>query len=154
MYYGLYKSIKQLVADSLELVIDPENGQISGSIPGGIQDIQWFNAQYEGGIQKSPCLFVEFSPLAINRQTKQTNTTDIAIRLHVVSGVVSQADGSISDNDVFQHEALGHRVLDAVEDRSLTFEGKETRSLRLAGWSHQYKNSGWLATLIDLKTKG
>lgn len=154
MYYELYKSIKQQIADSLGLVIDPDNGQVSGSVPNGIQDIQWFNAQYEGIIHIAPCVYVEFSPLVINRQTKQTNTTDISIRLHIVSEVVSESDGCIPDDDVFQHESLGHQVLDAVEDKPLMFLEEETRPLRLAGWTHHHKYNGWMVTLIDLKTKG
>lgn len=154
MYYELYKSIKQQIADSLGLIIDPENGQITGSVPDGIQDIQWFNAQYDGVIHIAPCVFVEFSPLVINRQTKQTNTTDISVRLHIVSEVVSESDGCIPDIDVFQHETLGHQVLDAVEDKPLMFLGEETRPLRLVGWTHHHKYNGWMVTLIDLKTKG
>ncbi|MCD7838848.1 MAG: hypothetical protein LUG65_08050 [Clostridiales bacterium] len=154
MYYELYKSIKQLITDSLHLNVDPDSGQVIGSTPGGIQDIQWFNNQYEGVIHIAPCLFIEFSPLVINRQTKQTNTTDIGIRLHVVSEVVSESDGYIPDSDVLQHEKLAHQALDSVEDKPLTFLEEETRSLRLSGWTHYHKYNGWMVTLIDLKTKG
>ena len=154
MYYELYQSIKRLVADSLGLSVNLDTGEVSAIDPDGLQDIQWFNAQYEGVIHAAPVLFVEFSPLVINRQTKQTRTTEIAIRLHVVSGVMGESDGDIHDRDVYRHEELAKRVLEALEDKSPTFLGEETRPLRLSGWTHHHKYNGWMVTLIDLKTKG
>lgn len=154
MYYELYKSIKELIAASQGLAIDPENGQITGGVAGRIQDIQWFNAQYDGVIAHVPCVFVEFLPLVINRQTKQTNTTDIGIRLHVVSELSGSSEGGPADTDVERHERLCHEVLDAVEDKSLVFLDGQTRAVRLSGWTYHPTYNGRMATFIELKTKG
>lgn len=154
MYYSLYQSIKKYVAEALGLTIDQTNGKVSNSKPKGLQDIQWFNAQYEEIVHIVPALFIEFAPLVVNRQTKQTATTEISIRLHVVSQVLAESDGDIPDSDVEQHERLAHQILDSLEDRTLTFQEEETRPLRLTGWTHHHKYKGWMVTLIDLKTKG
>ena len=154
MYYSLFQSIKTEVAKSLGLVINDQTGKVSNPASAGLQDIQWFNAQYDGIIHIAPALFVEFAPLVINRQTKQTNTTEISIRLHVVSQTVGESDGDVPDSDVGRHEDLAGRILEALEDKPLLFLEDETRPLRLAGWTHHHKYKGWMVTLIDLKTKG
>lgn len=154
MFYELYQSIKNEIASSLGLNVDPDNGRVGNDDPEGLQDIQWFNNQYEGTIHVAPCLFVEFAPLVINRQTKRSNTTGSGIRLHVVSVVLSESDGCVPDVDIRRHEALAHRVLEAVEDTRLAFMEEETLPLRLTGWTHHHNYNGWMVTLIDLKTKG
>lgn len=154
MYFELYQSVKKLVAQGFGLTLDADTGKVIPSPDAELQDIKWFNNQYEGTILTAPVLFIEFSPLVINRRTKQTNTTDITIRLHVVSKIVVDSDGDIPDTDVFRHESLAYRVLSLVEDVSLPFLEGMTRSLRVAGWEHSYKYKGWMVTLIDLKTKG
>lgn len=137
MYYSLYKALKEAIT-RVE----------------GVEDVQWFNAQYEGIIHAAPAVFVEFSPLVITRATKATHQTAIALRLHILSEVISESDNSVPDEQVEQHEALAQRVLEAVEDLHLPFETSETRALELCGWTHHHKYKGWMATWLDLKTKG
>lgn len=154
MYFELYQSIKKIVVAGFGLTLDPITGKVTAPFGSELQDIQWFNNQYEGTILVAPVLFIEFAPLVINRQTKQAATTDISIRLHVVSRVVGDSDGDIPDTDVFRHESLAHRILSLLEDKPLSFLEEDTRPLRLAGWEHHHKYKGWMVTLIDLKTKG
>lgn len=137
MYYSLYQALKA--------VLTPIES---------VQDVQWFNAQYEGIIHIAPSVFVEFSPLVITRETKLSNQIAIAIRLHIVSEVISESDNSVSDAQVEEHEALAHRVLDATDGLRLPFDESETRPLQPSGWTHHHKYNGWMVTLIDLKTKG
>lgn len=137
MFYNLYKALKTAITP-IE----------------GVQDIQWFNAQYEGIIHIAPCVLIEFSPLVITRETKLTNQTAITIRLHVVSEVISESDNNVSDAQVEEHEALAHQVLDAVDGLRMPFEDSVTRPLQQTGWTHNHKYNGWMVTLIDLKTKG
>lgn len=154
MYYSIYKSIKQQIIEGLGLVSDPQTGRITNNDPAGLQDIQWFNNQYEGVVHTSPIVFVEFLPLSMIRTTKISNQTDIAIRLHVVSSVSSSSDGHLPDRDIAQNEKLAHDIRCCVEEKTQPFDAGETRPLQLSGWTHQYKYNGWLITLMDLKTKG
>ena len=155
MYYELYQSIKQQVAGALGLETGPDGGLTGGTEPGGLQDIRWFTNQYEGGtVTTAPCLLVECLPLAMSRQMKEAGTTDIGVRLHVVSALAGDAEGVVEDSDVEAHEALALRVLAAVEDGTFRFDGGVTRPLRLAAWAYQPKQKGYLVTWIDLKTKG
>lgn len=154
MYYELYKSAREQVAEVFGLTVDPANGQVSGALTGGLQNIQWLGGQYESGIGATPCLLVEFLPLVVNRQGKQSEAAEIGLRLHVVSDVAVDAVGNVADAPVAAHEALAHRVLNALEDVPLTFQHAQTRPLRLSGWTHHHRHNGYMVTLIDLKTKG
>lgn len=154
MYYKLFQSIKTQVAESLGLVINGQTGQVSNPLVEGLQDIQWFNAPYEGLIPRVPALFVEFAPLLVNRQSKQSHTTEISIRLHVVSALTEESDGGVADADVYRHEKLASRILEALEEKRMLFLEDETRPLRLAGWTYHPQYKGWMVTFVDLKTKG
>lgn len=154
MYYELYTSVRRQVAEGFGLTVDPENGQVSGALAGGLQDVKWLGGQYESGIGATPCLLVEFLPLVVNRQSKQSDVAEIGLRLHVVSDVAVDEAGNVADAAVAAHEALAHRVLDVLEDVSLLFQNAETRPLRLSGWTHHHRHNGYMVTLIDLKTKG
>lgn len=127
---------------------------MSNPVSEGLQDIQWFNAPYDGILSVVPALFVEFAPLVINRQAKQANLTEISIRLHIVSATLGEPGGEVADNDVYQHEKLANQVREALEDKTLLFLEDETRPLRLAGWTYHPNYKGWMVTWIDLKTKG
>lgn len=154
MYYTMYKNIKQILAEAFGLTLDPESGIVRPRAEGCLQDIQWFNAQYEGTIHTAPVVFVEFAPLDLSERTKQTDETEIRIRLHVVTEVMDESDGDVWDADVERHERLAHHVVEALTNWRIDFEGKETRPLRVARWEHHHKYNGWMVTLIDLKTKG
>ncbi len=154
MYYRLFQSIKAEVAETLGLVINDQTGEVSNPLPEGLQTIQWFSAQYEGLIPSVPALLVEFAPLVVNRQSKQTNTTEISIRLHIVSAIREEPGGNVTDTDVYRHEKLASRVLEALENKRMLFSEYETRPLRLAGWTYHPQYKGWMVTFIDLKTKG
>ena len=154
MYLQLYKAIKQHVACAFGMELDPLTGMVSDTGESPLKDIQWFNNQYEGVIHATPALFIEFGGLDFSRTTKQAQTTPISIRLHVVSEVMSDSDGEIRDDDVAAHEEIARKVLQAMEEVRLPFEGGETRPIRLASWTHNHKYYGWMVTLLGLETKG
>ena len=97
---------------------------------------------------------MEFGELSFSHVTKTAQTTPISIRLHVVSEVMSDSDGEIRDDDVAAHEEIARKVLQAMEEVRLPFEGGETRPIRLASWTHNHKYYGWMVTLLGLETKG
>ena len=148
MYLQLYKAIKQHVACAFGMELDPLTGMVSDTGESPLKDIQWFNNQYEGVIHAIPALFVEFGELSFSHVTKTAQTTPISIRLHVVSEVMSESDGEIRDEDVAAHEAIARKVLQAMEEVRLPFEGGETRPIRLASWTHNHKYYGWMVTLL------
>ncbi|RGP09282.1 hypothetical protein [Parabacteroides gordonii] len=154
MYYSIYKDMKGLIADEFGIELDPKTGIVKDASNSQLKDIQWFNNQYEGVIHTSPVVFIEFSELDISSLTKQTDSTDIVIRLHVVAEVMDESDGDVWDEDVCRHEKLAHKVLETVKDWRLEFNGHETRPLRPVSWTHYHKYNGWMVTLIGLKTKG
>ncbi|WP_288149393.1 hypothetical protein [Bacteroides acidifaciens] len=154
MYYSLYKDIKKLIADKFGILLDPETGIVKDAAKSHLKDIQWFNDQYNGVVHTSPVVFIEFSRLDISLETKQTNSTQINIRLHIVTEIMNESDGDVRDEDVLMHEQLAHQVLDSVKDWRLDFEENETRPLRPVSWEHYHKYNGWMVTLIELKTKG
>ena len=122
MYYSLYKDIKGLIAEKFGILLDPETGIVSDASNSRLKDIQWFNNQYEGVIHTSPVVLVEFAALDITAETKQTNSCQINIRLHVVSETRDESDGDMRDGDVLWHEKLARDVLDAVNGYRLDFE--------------------------------
>lgn len=154
MYYSLYKDIKGLIAEKFGILLDPETGIVSDASNSRLKDIQWFNNQYEGVIHTSPVVLVEFAALDITAETKQTNSCQINIRLHVVSETRDESDGDVRDGDIMWHEKLAHDVLDAINGYRLDFEEGETRPLKPVSWEHYHKYNGWMVTLVGLKTKG
>ena len=154
MYLQLYKAIKERVACAFGMDLDQLTGMVSDTGESPLKDIQWFNNQYEGVIHAAPALFIEFGGLDFSRTTKQDQTTPISIRLHVVSEVMSDSDGEIRDADVAAHEEIARKVLQAMEEVRLPFEGGETRPIRLASWAHNHKYYRWMVTLLGLETKG
>ena len=130
---------------ALKTAIDPIDG---------LEEVQWYNNQYEGIIGAAPAVYIEFDPLPINKATKMAAQTPIGIHLHVITEVIGHQDGFISDILVEEHHALADEVLEAVEGFCLPFCGDSTRPLQLTGWTPIYKYNGWLVTVIDLKTKG
>ena len=154
MYYSLYKDIKGLIAEKFGILLDPETGIVSDASNSRLKDIQWFNNQYEGVIHTSPVVLVEFAALDITAETKQTNSCQINIRLHVVSETRDESDGDMRDGDVLWHEKLARDVLNAVNGYRLDFEEGKTRPLKPVYWEHYHKYNGWMVTLVGLKTKG
>ena len=114
MYYSLYKDIKKLIADKFGILLDPETGIVKDAAKSHLKDIQWFNDQYNGVVHTSPVVFIEFSRLDISLETKQTNSTQINIRLHIVTEIMNESDGDVRDEDVLMHEQLAHQVLAVV----------------------------------------
>lgn len=152
MYYKLYKNLRQLIADATGITLGSD-GRVEQAND-VLQDIQWFNNQYESTIHAAPVVFVEFQPLDISQLTKQNHSTEIPLRLHVVTQVMDESDNDVSDADVIDHEALAIKVLEAVEGERLTWLEGQTRLLTLTKWTHYHNYLGWMVTLIELKTKG
>jgi len=137
MYNSMYQAVKSALAQ-----VD------------GLEDVQWYNNQYEGVIGIAPAVFVEFTPLEIEPIARMSGQTDIRIRLHVVSEVISEHEGDIPDTIVADHHALADDVIETIEGYCLPFDNNATRPLELTNWTPEHKYNGWLVTLIDLTTIG
>jgi len=119
-----------------------------------LEDVQWYNNQYEGIINKAPVVYVEFAPLEIDPISRMAGQTDIDIRLHVVTEVISEYEGDVPDTLVEQHHALADEVVEALEGFRLPFGTDMTRRLELTAWTPEYKYNGWLVTVINMHTQG
>lgn len=140
MIYNLYNALKGQIAP-LE----------------GVEGVEWFKAQYEGENGKAGYVYIECLPQTTERDSKGSLQTNIQIRLHVVSAAeAAGADPAApsADHVLELHDQLADRVLDAVEGMTLPLGEGSTRRLEFAGCSYQPKFPAWLATLVELRTRG
>lgn len=151
MYYDLYQAIKQLVATGCGLELDPTTGAPIAHAEGGVSDIQWFKAQYEGVVKASPAVFVEFVALETPPALKQARPVPFLIRLHLVSEATGAAAGEVADLTAKQHDRLANTLVAAVEGKRVDVPDPAVRPLRIAATAHLHAVPGWLVTLIDLQ---
>lgn len=138
---SMYNSMYQALKTALSQVNNLEN-------------VEWYNNQYEGAMRDEPMVMVEFDPLEIEPVARMAGQTDIGIHLHVVTKAYTDLQENISDSTVEGHHALAEEVLETIEGYYLPFDGGTTRPLELVGWTPQYKYNGWLVTVINLTTIG
>lgn len=137
MYYQIYNQIKQHLK-GLQTPID----------------VQWFNAQYEGTIYKTPVIFVEFPDrLDIEQAVKSSSRASLMVRLHLVTQAITSTDGTVTDATVIEHEKQSTMVADCLQSLSITFNANPARPLSLSGWQHYQKWKGWMVTFIEFSTK-
>lgn len=133
MFYNLFKSIQAATA---------------AAVP-ALKAVQWFNMQYEATITQSPVAFIEFpddSPA--DHASKDLTRLPVAIRVHVVSKVISSADGSVPDTAIQQAEALAASVRATLTG----FRPAECKPLRFTGWRHWQRFNGFMITYVDFTT--
>lgn len=139
MFYPHYKSIKNRLDDQVKI----------------LKDVQWFNEQYSSAIHGEMVAFIEF-PDRVNVRgiSKETNRSEFAFTIHVVSRTLADNDSSISDAQVKDHDDLSILVRDALDTYQLSYNGSPLGSkLQLTGYqvAHQYK--GKLVTRLYFSTK-
>lgn len=120
----------------------------------GLENVEWYNNQYEGIMNEKPTVLLEFDPLEIEPVARMAGQTDIGIHLHVVSKACPEGEENILDATVEAHHTLAEEILDTIEGYYLPFDGGTTRPLELVGWTPQYTYNGWLVTVINLSTIG
>lgn len=133
MFYNLFKEIQTAV----------------GIGAPALKAVQWFNMQYEATITQSPVAFVEFpddSPA--DHASKDLTRLPVSIRVHVVSKVISSADGTIPDTAIQQAEALAASVRTALTG----LKPPECKPLRFTGWRHWQRYQGFMITYVDFAT--
>ncbi len=114
-----------------------------------LQGIEWYNVQYEASIATTPRVFIEFpDPLAITQLSKQTRSTPIKVRLHVVTQALPTADGVIDDATASAHEVVAEMVRTALEGTGRDGVVLNT-ALQLTGWQHWHKYKGWMVTFVE-----
>lgn len=155
MYYSLYLTIKQRLADAFGLTLDAETGEVIPASESPLKEIRWFNEPYgTGNFSGEAAIFVECMPVELTPETKGARNQLLTIRLHVVSQLPVETEGKVHDRDLEAHEALAQRVLECLEQQRLPFDGAETRPLRPVNWTPQPKYPGYLTTWIEFRTKG
>ncbi len=115
--------------------------------------LTWFNDQYEGTIHTVPAIFIEFpNELLLETLSKKNQQAPLTVRIHTVSKLISETDGSINETDIESHEAINDQVynllhgLVAKENDKLIFNSlARTRYLQ-----HQYLQ-GWYVTTQDFE---
>ena len=86
-----------------------------------LEGVEWFNAQYDGTILKAPVAFVEFpEPVNIEEASKNLTRTEITVRIHVVSKVLTKIDNMVPDQAVIDHEAIAVAVRNLLRGYTLT----------------------------------
>ena len=116
----------------------------------GIEDVQWFNMQYEalGWVYSAGC-FIEFpNPLDFGPMSKQARRTPVRIRIHCYTKVVNTHDG-VTDSDVVTHEALAVACRDELQ--GFNPGSLLQRPLQFVGWQHWHKWKGWMVTFVDFE---
>lgn len=119
-----------------------------------LEDVQWYNNQYEGIIDIAPVVYVEFAAIEIDPVARMSGQTDLGIQLHVVTEIVSEREGHIPDSVVEEHQVLAEEIVETLEGLCLPFMNETTAPLELAGWNSENRYNGWLVTMINLTTKG
>lgn len=133
MFYNLFKEIQPVVA---------------ASVP-ALKAVQWFNMQYETTITQSPVAFIEFPDNSAAEQvSKDLTRVPVTIRVHVVSKVLSGADGSVPDTAIEQAEALAASVRSALTG----LKPSAGKPLRFTGWRHWQRYQGFMITYVEFGT--
>lgn len=152
MIFELFEQIREKLANAYGITIS--NGELTPSADSPVKDIQYYADQYNGIIHAAPAVFVEIDRLDFSQQTKQTRSTPIHITLHVVTEAASESDNNTPDEAFRAHEAIATKAQQALKDKTLLFEGGETRPLRVKGRQFYARYQGWMVTLLELETKG
>lgn len=127
--------------------------QLANTVP-GVQDVTWYNQQYEGVIHVEPGVFIEFpDPIVPDPVSKTNKMAPLRIRVHVFSSILSEADGSVPDGQVEDHDNLAENVLNVLDGITLVKDEKELKVLKMISWQHYHKWSGWMVTFIEFETR-
>lgn len=141
MLNSIYKQIKEKLK-YVEIVNNVEN-------------IQWYNAQYEqAGWPFSAGLFVEFpDALQFDDISKMKRRSSLKIRIHVYHQNLQTTEG-ILDSDVENHESTAFNVLSHVDNFEPWLAGQQlSTKLIFRGWQHWHRYKGWMITFVDFECK-
>lgn len=132
MLHPLYKEIEALVTPII-----------------GVKGVEWYNAQYDANIPKTPVLFVEFpEAYAPTQVSKDLLQGPLRIRIHVASKVLTAHNNKVPGNAIDQNEEIGHEVMGLLKGNNL---GGKIKPLRLISWQHWHRWQGWMVTLIEFE---
>jgi len=146
--------------------------QLSSQVA-ALTGVEWFNAQYDGTILKTPVCYIEFpEPINPEEVSKDLQRATITVRLHTVSKVITKIDNTVPDQAVIDHETIAIAVRDCMRGQLLTQTTSvvvpETETdleeivsttvnissrLRWVRWQHFHKFQGWMVTTCDFTFK-
>jgi hypothetical protein len=118
-----------------------------------IKLIDWFNAQYDGIIHTSPCIFIEF-PEQLNFQTlsRDVQQAELKIGIHLVSKVMSAQDKSIDEASIAAHDVNCNEIYKLIQGkRDNTGDWLQYNSLNRTGYRHYHDLQGWFVTVQDFE---
>jgi hypothetical protein len=134
-----------------------------------LEGVEWFNDQYNGTILKAPMAFVEFpEPIPVEEVSKDLTRSEMTVRIHVVSKVLTKVDNTVPDQAVIDHEDVVVAVRDQLRGYTLTEtiltvipedppepESILSETLDISNklnWrrvQHFHKFQGWMVTTLD-----
>lgn len=133
MFYEIYKSIETALA----------------AVP-KLKGVQWFNMQYESTIAITPVVFVEFpEDNQADHSSKDVTRLPYRVRVHVVTKVITGADGRIKDDVISTNEQLAMAVKSAITALRPT----GSTPLRFAGWQNWQRQNGFMITFVDFTAR-
>lgn len=138
----------------------------------GLENIDWYNAQFDGTQLYEQGAFVEFpEEITFNRIDKKSDRASIRLRIHVYTKYLGEVDGYVPQQASEDHDALALAVRDALDWKALfekqgdfyvadfhdpdfqtNPEGQLTKVLRFAAWRHWHRYQGHLITWVDFTT--
>jgi hypothetical protein len=90
-----------------------------------IKLVTWYNNQdAEGILHTTPAVFIEFpDAMAIQQLQGQYQQTPLTIRLWLITKILSQADGSVSDELMQDHETLAQDIYNRLHLKRVILGG-------------------------------
>jgi hypothetical protein len=132
MLYPIYKKIQTLL-----LTIEEAKA------------VQWYNAQYDAAIPRTPVIFIEFpDAYAPTDVTKQLKEGPLRIRIHVASKVLTGHDNNVPDSAIELNETIGTSVMSLLKKNTL--DG-DIKPLQFVSWQHWHRWQGWMVTLLEFE---
>ena len=139
MFYPYYSSLKARLLDQVE----------------ALKDIQKFNDQYSGGNLSECVALLEF-PETVNTPyiTKTTQRETVPMCIHIVSKIMSDKDGYVTDEQYLQHDQVADAVNTAIKEYQLVYAGENlARPVQITGYQDNVKVRGWLVTKIFINIR-
>jgi hypothetical protein len=92
-----------------------------------IKLVTWYNNQdAEGILHTTPAVFIEFpEAMAIQQLQGQYQQMPLKIRLWLISKIISQADGSVSDTLMQEHETLAQDIYNRLHLKRVIEDNEE-----------------------------
>lgn len=118
----------------------------------GISLITWYNNQIDAGVlHTAPAILIEFpNDLVAETLNRQNQQAELIIRVHLVSKIHTDKDGSVADVMMIAHQQLADLIFDELQ--GLHFDdasGAVINSMMRVGVRLDMNAPGWAVTWQD-----